>query len=274
MMPKMDGLETARIIREMGYKEPVVALTANALVGQAEIFMQNGFDDFISKPIDIRDLNATLNRLIRDKQPQDVITAARKQSEKMFKLRNARESSVDANLAEIFIRDAKKALAVMENASKNGFKEADDVNLYVITVHAMKSALANVKENMLSDKARKLEEEGRNNNAGFLLTETPGFITGLNEVIEKLSPKQESAGHDIMDENAEDIKNWLGEKLLSVKEAAESFDKKTVKAAIAELRQKNWKPVIKEKLDALAEHLLHSDFDEIIKIASDMAAEI
>jgi signal transduction histidine kinase/DNA-binding response OmpR family regulator/HPt (histidine-containing phosphotransfer) domain-containing protein len=273
MMPKMDGLETTRIIREMGYQEPVVALTANALVGQAEIFMQNGFDDFISKPIDIRDLNATLNRLIRDKQTHDVIKTAREQSEKMIKSKDARESSVDANLAEIFVRDAKKALTVLENANKNGLKEADDIIMFVITVHAMKSALANIKEKALSEKARKLEEEGRNNNAGFLLSETPEFITSLREVVEKLSPKQDDASRDIMDENAEDVKKWLSEKLLAVKDAAESFDKKTVKAVITELRQKNWKPVIKEQLEALAEYLLHSDFDEIVKMANDMAAK-
>jgi CheY-like chemotaxis protein/HPt (histidine-containing phosphotransfer) domain-containing protein len=273
MMPKMDGLEATRIIREMGYQEPVVALTANALVGQAEIFMQNGFDDFVSKPIDIRDLNATLNRLIRDKQPRDVIKAAREQSEKMSKLKDVRDSSVDANLAEIFVRDAKKALTVLENANNDGFKETDDINLYVITVHAMKSALANVKEKALSEKARKLEEEGRNNNAGFLLTETSEFIKSLREVIEKLSPKQDDESRDIMDENAEDVKKWLSEKLMSVKEAAESYDKKTVKAVITEHSKKNWNPNIKEQLDAISEYLLHSDFDEIVKTANGMTAK-
>ncbi|MCL2547974.1 MAG: ATP-binding protein, partial [Symbiobacteriaceae bacterium] len=65
MMPKMDGMEATRKLREMGYNQPIVALTANAVVGQAEIFLQNGFDAFISKPIDIRQLNEVLNRLIR-----------------------------------------------------------------------------------------------------------------------------------------------------------------------------------------------------------------
>jgi CheY-like chemotaxis protein len=56
-MPKMDGIEAVKIIREYGYTRPIVALTANALVGQAGMFMENGFDGFISKPIDIRQLN-------------------------------------------------------------------------------------------------------------------------------------------------------------------------------------------------------------------------
>ena len=67
MMPNMDGLEATRIIREMGYDKPIVALTANAVTGQAETFLKSGFDEFISKPIDIYLLNSVLNRLIRDK---------------------------------------------------------------------------------------------------------------------------------------------------------------------------------------------------------------
>jgi len=67
MMPEKDGIETTIELRKIGYKLPIVALTANAVAGQAEIFLENGFDDFISKPIDVRQLNGILKRLIRDK---------------------------------------------------------------------------------------------------------------------------------------------------------------------------------------------------------------
>ena len=67
MMPNMDGLETTKKIRELGYNHTIIALTANAVVGQQEIFLANGFDAFMSKPIDIRQLNDSLNKFIRDK---------------------------------------------------------------------------------------------------------------------------------------------------------------------------------------------------------------
>ncbi|MCL2873369.1 MAG: ATP-binding protein [Defluviitaleaceae bacterium] len=73
MMPGMDGMETTKKLREMGYNNPIVALTANAISGQAEIFFENGFDDFISKPIDVRSMNKMLNKLIRDKHPAKVV---------------------------------------------------------------------------------------------------------------------------------------------------------------------------------------------------------
>ncbi|MCL2139865.1 MAG: ATP-binding protein [Treponema sp.] len=67
MMPEMDGIEAAKLIRKFGYKHPIIALTANAVVGQQEIFLANGFDAYISKPIDRRQLNDALNKFIRDK---------------------------------------------------------------------------------------------------------------------------------------------------------------------------------------------------------------
>ena len=67
MMPEMNGLEATRIIRDMGYGHPIVALTANAIKDSEEMFMGNGFSGFVSKPIDIGKLNTYLVRFIRDK---------------------------------------------------------------------------------------------------------------------------------------------------------------------------------------------------------------
>jgi CheY-like chemotaxis protein len=73
MMPEMDGMEATRIIRkeigtEYARTVPIVAFTANALSGSNEMFLRNGFDGFIPKPIDIFRLDAALNKWVRDKQ--------------------------------------------------------------------------------------------------------------------------------------------------------------------------------------------------------------
>jgi signal transduction histidine kinase/CheY-like chemotaxis protein len=72
MMPVMNGIEAAAKIRELGYTAPIVALTANAIVGSEKMFLENGFDSFISKPIDITQLDAVLNKLIREKHDIEV----------------------------------------------------------------------------------------------------------------------------------------------------------------------------------------------------------
>jgi len=80
MMPDLNGMEAVKILRTIGYSHPIVALTANALIGQAEEFLNNGFSGFISKPIQTVHLNRILNKFVRDKQNQEVIEAARAQS--------------------------------------------------------------------------------------------------------------------------------------------------------------------------------------------------
>ncbi|MDR0881146.1 MAG: response regulator [Candidatus Adiutrix sp.] len=73
MMPGMDGLEATRIIRqEIGtdYAKtvPIIALTANAILGVEDMFLQNGFQAFLSKPIDIMRMDVVINRWVRDKE--------------------------------------------------------------------------------------------------------------------------------------------------------------------------------------------------------------
>ena len=75
MMPDMDGVEATRRIREMGKKDPyfavvpILALTANAMKGVKEYFLDNGFNDFLSKPVELPALDAILQAwLPQDKQ--------------------------------------------------------------------------------------------------------------------------------------------------------------------------------------------------------------
>jgi CheY-like chemotaxis protein len=83
MMPEMDGIEAVRIIRteinsEYALTVPIIALTANAIEGNRKMFLESGFSDFISKPIDIKQLDTVLNRWIRDKQSEATLQEAEK----------------------------------------------------------------------------------------------------------------------------------------------------------------------------------------------------
>ena len=71
MMPDMDGVETLHAIRKMGgiFKElPIVLLTANAVSGVKEEMIEEGFDDFLSKPIDIEELQCVLRKYLSIKE--------------------------------------------------------------------------------------------------------------------------------------------------------------------------------------------------------------
>ena len=70
MMPEMDGVEAMRIIRQvakdMGCSTIIVALTANAISGAREMFIKEGFDGFIAKPIDILEFERVMKRVLPD----------------------------------------------------------------------------------------------------------------------------------------------------------------------------------------------------------------
>lgn len=65
MMPKMSGTQTLAKLKEIdGFKIPVVALTANAINGMREKYLESGFDDYLSKPIDKLELNRVLDEIL------------------------------------------------------------------------------------------------------------------------------------------------------------------------------------------------------------------
>jgi len=67
MMPDLDGVETMKTLRDMGYTQPIVAQTANALIGQAEKLTKAGFDGFLSKPFQNKSVNALLHKYVKNK---------------------------------------------------------------------------------------------------------------------------------------------------------------------------------------------------------------
>lgn len=67
MMPNMSGEEVLRKLRENGVNTPVIALTADAIEGQEEKYMSEGFDGYISKPINKEKLSYVLNKYLGGK---------------------------------------------------------------------------------------------------------------------------------------------------------------------------------------------------------------
>jgi len=265
MMPVMDGVEATRKLREMGYDHPIVALTANAVSGQQEIFLGNGFDDFISKPIDVRQLDTILNRLIRDKQSAEVIEEARQQAIIHKEQVSSDTPKLDPQFAEVFLRDARKSTSVLETLMEKEEPLSDDeLRTYTIHTHGIKSALANIGRMDLSAIALKLEQHGRDGSIDIIKAETPEFLMLLKQCIEDITPHDDTPAVSEEDEDTP----FLIEKLLEIKEASELYDDSAIEEVIAELRQTAWSQQTNELLETISEKVLHSDFDEITEIIS------
>ena len=264
MMPKMDGIEATKIIRGMGYDHPIVALTANAVAGQADIFLGNGFDDYISKPIDVRQLNAVLNKLIRDKHSMEHIKTAVKQEEFInHSVDGTSMPLIDPYIAEIFVRDAQKIIAALDAIDKKrSYDSEEDLRTYVIHVHGIKSALANIGNMELSAIALKLEVSARDKNIKIIQSETPDFLDALKEYVKKLMPQKEK---DIYEETYEDIA-FLRENLFAIKNATDDFDDVRIDNILMVLKTRSWSKSTDDLLREIAENSLHSDFDKIVEI--------
>jgi CheY-like chemotaxis protein len=261
MMPKMDGIEATKIIRGSGYTHPIVALTANALAGQTAVFLENGFNDYLSKPIEVRRLDIMLHKYIRDKQPQEVIDAARLQKNAVA---TAPQMPVDQTLLEVIAEDAEDALRTIEVIYKKEFRDDADLKLYTITVHGMRGVLATIGETDLSAYAKRLEKAGEAKDKAEMLSGTPNFLEGLRAVIKKIKPKQEDAAETLAEDQA-----YLREKLSAIKTACDAYNKRPAKAALLDLKQKQWHRSTNNVLDTLARHLLHGEFEKASALAGE-----
>ena len=65
-MPEMDGIEACQVIRKMGLDTPIIAMTANAMIGDKEIYLEAGMNGYVSKPIMIDAIKQEVVRLLKD----------------------------------------------------------------------------------------------------------------------------------------------------------------------------------------------------------------
>lgn len=252
MMPDMDGIETTQKIRSLGYKGIIIAFTANALVGNDELFLQNGFDGFISKPIDAKQLNDILNKYIRDRYPEEAL----KYKEHSLSAAAKQQAQLDPQLLKAFKRDAVKAVESLRNAKLN-----DNMKLFTTTAHAMKSALANIGEDAASEKAFTLENAGLKNDSNFIEAHTDNFINTLESLLVRFY----NDDNRTLKNEAEEDTDFLKKQLEIIKTACENYDDDTAYAAFDSLFKQPWSPKTINLLDELYDLLsIYSDFDGVV----------
>ena len=177
------------------------------------------------------------------------------------------------NIRKAVLHDTENALIVLGNIYvKLPDIDETEIKLYITTVHGMKSGLANLGEEELSNFALKMEKAGEERDFAFMLDEIPLFITALQSLIEKFGPEEnynaEISGDVII---TEESRVYLKEKLLEIKTACAAFNRNAVKAALEELSDKTWPARINNVLDDIAIHILHSTFKKAAALAEDTA---
>jgi CheY-like chemotaxis protein/nitrogen-specific signal transduction histidine kinase/HPt (histidine-containing phosphotransfer) domain-containing protein len=283
MMPGMDGIEATKIIRGLGYTQPIVALTANAIIGNAETFMSNGFDAFISKPIDVRQLAETLHKYVRDRHPKE----AAKYGESFRKCKDVLDTNlphsqnptydsstqltddqgsvfVSAKPDSRFVSadpDPMQLAADLDpmliklfiKDARHSIQElteavgTNDFHTYQIQAHAMKSALANIKCMSLSAQAKELEDASKNADGDLIHERHDAFLVKLLKVVDAFD---NSVAESVPTGSEADP-----EVLKAIAAAAADYDSTTILSLLAQIQG--------SLHDLIQGYLLDSDFEAI-----------
>ena len=196
MMSGMDGVEAMKRIRTdvsgLNGSIPIVALTANAMSSAKQMFLSEGFDGFVSKPIEIEELERVLKQVlpksalafvdeegveeVMEEPEEETVPEVSEEKDFMSELR---KSGIDTDGGLKYCvgdKEFYKSLLIQfasESADKIGsmkkYYTVRDWHNYEILVHALKSTSKMIGVSDLSEKAKALEMAAKNNEENFIL---------------------------------------------------------------------------------------------------------
>ncbi len=254
MMPEMDGVETTRHIRQMEgeyYQAlPIISLTANAVNGVRDMFLQEGFNDFMAKPIELQ----ALDRILRTYLPENLIQPVGDDNNvvsdrKSKRVANETLAMFNTDVGLMYTGGVEEIyLEILDSYVQKSVEKCQHIKLlheqrdwknYVIEVHALKSTSMSIGAVRLSELAKELELAGKNGEYKVIEEKNEGLLRMYEEVIEivreyvnvnkaveqaqtkesrKIQMEEENSNYqEISLENLEDMLN-------KAKEACSNFD--------------------------------------------------
>ncbi len=199
MMPMMDGIEAAEIIRrdcgENGAAPVMIALTANAMEGMREKFLDCGFQDFIAKPLDRKELGQLLSRWIPEERRQAGGEEGA-ESDPPADLSAFRIPGIDIEAAGRYYAGDERGFAdLLELYCMDGQRKGPllrelagaDIAGYCVEVHALKSASANIGAVEVSRMAREQEEAANRGDTALIQERFPALLEAYEALLEEIS---------------------------------------------------------------------------------------
>ena len=272
MMPEMDGIETVKYIRtKIGTKYaktvPIIAFTANAIVGIEKLFLANGFQDYLSKPVDAQKLDDVIKKWVTNKEntvSEEIKSKKEPTAEQnTFKSLFAQNTIAGINFSEalkrfsnspeIYLRVLRSfAKSIPSTIEKLANPTADTLDAYKIHVHGLKGSFYGIGAKTLGELAEALEKEAGAQNLAAVLQDNDTLIDSaqvlvsdiclLLEQADEISTAQSSA-------NAPD-KQHLQELLA----AANSYDMDKIEECFAKIEKfiyENDADLVKNLRDAI-----------------------
>jgi CheY-like chemotaxis protein len=282
MMPEIDGVEATKIIREMGYNNPIVALTANAITGQVDMFLNNGFDDFVSKPIDIRQLNIVMNKYIRDMHPTEVRALTQNHNvehKKTYKLADKSIKGLDiARGVERYHGDESAYIKVLHSysISTDGMLKyiettnTDNLTSYRIKVHGIKGASYDIYAEQIAKKFEKLENAAVSEDVEFINKHNASYIESARKLLKNINDLLLAVKEENPPTESKPVKDMINNTLLiELSAACTNYDVSAAEKAMDDIEMYEYK-TDNELSKWLRENVDLINFAEIVERLEDI----
>ena len=183
MMPSLDGIQTLKLAKEMeenkSQNAPVIALTANAISGAKEMFLREGFNDYLTKPIDAHELEQMLMDYLPTEKVQSPVSeeleikneeineelneSAPKSDSGYLHLNTTLGLEYSAGMEDMYrsILEMFCNLKDDKQSKMNEYFENQDWNNYTTLIHALKSTSLSIGGEKCSELAKELERKGK-----------------------------------------------------------------------------------------------------------------
>jgi signal transduction histidine kinase/CheY-like chemotaxis protein len=288
MMPEMDGIEATAAIRlwekvNLHKPVPIIALTANAVVGMKEMFIENKFNDFLSKPIDVSKLDEMLDRWI-PKDKRERRKEERKELSKptgvgidfpaIFGVDTAkgialtgRTVTAYTKVLSLFCKDVEERLPLLQKT-----QDAASLPELVTIIHAIKSASASIGAAEISSQAAGLETVGKAGDMAFIRINLPGFVQQLTELVKNIRAAIDITEDEHIPADANkgaDISAYIPI-FRELAEVLKSQNISEIDRILEELNQKPLDTKTKEALQKISDDVLVTEFDSALKITESL----
>ena len=271
MMPEMDGIETLNIIKSEKLCDgvPIIVLTANAIIGEREKYINSGFDDFLSKPI----IPEKLEQMIMNYLPKELIGQKKSVEEQCLKIKEMPELDEfdfdyalrvlqDEELLKNILIDFYHSLETLDEKLSILFDTIDreeTLQRYRIEVHGLKSSSATVGALLLSKTARLLEVAAMDKDMKRIYAMHPILISEMKKHRERIAtiiPKKEKK------EAAGDMGVAYFD-MLKISLSNENYD--SADFLCNEIQKYQYSDEVEKLVDQLATHVLNLETEEAIK---------
>ena len=282
-MPEMDGIETLHAMKKMqdnkSAGKPCIALTANAISGVKKMYLNEGFDNYLSKPVNPAKLEEMIKNYLPSEYLEDSpdfenqntnITEAENQlSDSIIqKLRNIKEIDVDAALRNCGSSELLFSTIEQYHSSINqkalelqNYFEAEDWHNYEIKVHALKSTSRLIGAIELSNLSEHLEKSANQNDIDEIQLKHKELINTFIDYLRILEPVLKNESDDSL--KPEISKKQLKERIKLMIEYAEAFDIDGLDNIVKELTNFKLPLDFSQKFVKISQYVQNVDFKEL-----------